>query len=122
MLVIESGRKLRTFEDEVAASVRDNFSKSVAHILDKLRESGVTQKAVAERLGWSSSMFSQIRSGTYNPTLEQVERIYETLREFSKGLEPEDLFREQALIEARDIEKILGELAESRGYKLIKKQ
>ncbi len=56
------------------------YSQHIAmQMLDKMEELGLTQKAVAERMGCSQQYISRVLKGTENLSIETISKIEEAL-------------------------------------------
>jgi transcriptional regulator with XRE-family HTH domain len=101
-------------EDDVAASIQKSFQASLTRLLKELKNQGVTQAKIAADMNVPSSLLSQMKSGDYEPTFNQLARLLEALNRYRK-VEPEDLFRH----DNRD--DLIKELARRAGYKIVSK-
>ncbi len=104
--------------EDVAASIRENFRANIGRIFDTLRDTqGVTQTRLAEKMGVPLSLLSQMRSGKYFPSVDQMQRLLNVLNEYM-DVQPEDLIKNPHKKAAEDL---LVELARRAGYTLVKK-
>ena len=55
------------------------FSKIALMMLDKMEELGLTQKAVAERMGCSQQYISRVLKGSENLSIETISKIESAL-------------------------------------------
>jgi transcriptional regulator with XRE-family HTH domain len=102
--------------DDVAASrVRDIFRSNLDRLLAEKRAAGVDAKTIAARMGIGATKLSQWRIGEAFPRPEQIDRIAEAL-----GVKAESLFRENVIVETRDLDAAIRELAALLGYRLSK--
>ncbi len=119
MQPVHSGPRLSTgLGDDVAASIRAFFKANIVKILDELRDRGVKQKAIAEEFGVGPTAISQMKSGAYFPSPEQMDRLLEVLNKHMP-VEYEDLFRDPAKKQSATKD-LIAELARRAGYDLKK--
>ena len=56
------------------------YSQRIAMMmLDKMEELGLTQKSLAERMGWSQQYVSRVLKGTENLSIETISKIESAL-------------------------------------------
>lgn len=103
--------------DDVAASrVRDIFRSNLDRLLEERRVKGITAEKLAEKIGVKAQKLSQWRNGEYFPRAEQIDKIADALE-----INVESLFRENVVVETRDLDAAVHELASALGYRLSKK-
>lgn len=98
----------------MAASVREALAASFSQILRKLKAAGVDQKTIATAMNWDESIISQIKRGSYDPSLKTLEKLLKVLNRYATNeIQPSDLFRDPI--------DLLREEAERMGYDLTKR-
>ena len=55
------------------------YSQKIAMMIDKMEELGITQKAVAERMGCSQQYVSRVLKGSENLSIETIFKIESAL-------------------------------------------
>lgn len=70
--------KKSLFEDEAFKTEYDNLEaryQIISAIIQARIDQNITQQELATRVGTSKSSISRLESGTYNPSVEYLERI-----------------------------------------------
>lgn len=105
---------------DVAASIQKNLRANIARIFKRLKERGVTQVTLAEDMGVTKSLLSQLKSGEYDPSIAQLEKLLAVLNRYEK-IEPEDLFKDPSGQDTA-VRDLLQELAKRAGYEIVKRK
>jgi hypothetical protein len=102
---------------EVAASLQKALAASFAHIMRQLKHAGINQKVIASEMEWDDTVISQIKRGSYSPTIRQLDKLLLVINKHAatKGREfgPKDFFKDPI--------EILSDEAKAQGYELVKK-
>ena len=82
----KEAKKIINTNAEVLKELENNYAdyEIIREVIKARQECNITQKELAERIGTKQSNISRLESGSYNPTIELLNRIANA---FGKRLE-----------------------------------
>ena len=80
----------------MAATIQEALAASFKDIMDELKIAGVNHTTIAAEMGWDNTVVSQIKRGTYRPSIQQLDRLLRVINRHApkRKYEPKDLFRD----------------------------